>query len=81
MISTRKDQRGVGAVEAILILVIIAIIAGVGWYVWHVKQNSDKSLDQATTTSQNAGPRFKSDKTKSPSTPATQTKTDTTKTQ
>jgi len=56
----KQDQRGVGSVEVILIVVIVAIIGFVGWFVYHSKQNSDKALDAATSTSQNAGPRFKS---------------------
>ncbi len=58
MISIRKDQRGTGVLEIILIIVIIAIIAGVGWYVYHTAHNSNKTFDQATSTSQNAGPHF-----------------------
>lgn len=83
MNSIHKDQRGTGTIEIILIIVIVGIVGGVGWYVWHTKKNSDKALDSATSTSQNAGPHFsnpKSDKSKSDSTTKTQptpaTKTD-----
>lgn len=79
MASIHKDQRGVSTLEVILIIIIVGIIGGVGWYVYHTKQNSDKSLDQATSTSQNAGPHFakpKSDK----SSPSSATSTTTNKT-
>ncbi len=58
MISINKNEKGYGAVEIILVIVIVAAIGFVGWFVYHTKQNSDKALDQATSTSQNAGPHF-----------------------
>jgi len=74
-----RDQAGFSAVETILIIVIVAIVGFVGWFVYHSKQNSDKALDAATSTNQNAGPRFKSKVTKpsTTSTPAAATSTTT----
>lgn len=75
MTSINKNQNGYGTVEIILIIVIVAAIGFVGWFVYHTKQNSDKTLDQATSTSQNAGPHFaKPDQSKAKQTPDSQSK-------
>jgi Tfp pilus assembly protein PilV len=58
MKSVNRNQSGFSTVEIILIIVIVGAIGLVGWFVYHTKQNSDKTLNQATSTSQNAGPRF-----------------------
>lgn len=58
MKTIKQNQQGFSAVEVILIIVIVALVGFVGWFVYHTKQNSDKTLDQATSTSQNAGPHF-----------------------
>lgn len=58
MTSITKKQDGSGAIEIILIILVVVAIGFVGWFVYHTKQSSDKTLDQATSTSQNAGPRF-----------------------
>lgn len=74
MKAINRNQGGFSSVEIILIIVIVGAIGLVGWFVYHTKQSSDKSLDQATTTSQNAGPHFakpKESKSK-PSTTTTQ---------
>ena len=47
-----KTQKGFAALEAILIIVILVIIGGTGYYVWHSKQQTDKTLSQAEKTSQ-----------------------------
>lgn len=41
----QKSQKGFAHYETLLLLVIIFLIFGIGWYVWHVKQQADKSLD------------------------------------
>ncbi len=43
-----KNQKGFGAIEAMLILIIVAVIGFVGWYVWKQNQNP---ADKKTTTS------------------------------
>lgn len=47
-----RNQKGVAAVETVLILVIVAILAGTGWYVYKARKNSDKNLSNATSASQ-----------------------------
>lgn len=44
-----KNQKGFGAVEALLILVILGIVGFTGYFVWHAKQNTDKSLTPTTS--------------------------------
>jgi uncharacterized protein HemX len=63
MASTHKNQRGFSTVEGVLVVVALALIGFVGWYVYHTKQTSDKALNAAASTSNNAGPRFGSAKT------------------
>src|SRR5665213_1160694 len=46
------SQKGFAALEGILILVIIAIIGGTGYYVWHSKNQTDKTLIAASNTNQ-----------------------------
>src|SRR5204862_168293 len=48
----KKNQSGFAAIEAVLILVIVGIIGGTGYFVWHAKQNADKSLDAANESAQ-----------------------------
>jgi hypothetical protein len=40
----KLNQSGFSIIEAVLLLVILAIIGGTGYFVWHTKQNTDKSL-------------------------------------
>ncbi len=42
-----KNQKGFGAVEALLILVIVGIIGGAGWYVFQSQKKTNQSLDNA----------------------------------
>lgn len=58
MKSINRNQSGFSTIEIILIIVIVGAIGLIGWFVYHTKQNSDKTLNQATSTSQNAGPHF-----------------------
>jgi len=62
MSDIKKDERGFSPVETVLVIVIVAIIGLVGWFVYHAKQNTDKSLNAANTTSNNAGPQFANSK-------------------
>jgi uncharacterized protein HemX len=68
MVLTKRNERGFAHLEIVLLIIIAAIIGGVGWYVYHTKQNTDKTLNAASTTSNNAGPRFA--KTATPSSAA-----------
>lgn len=45
-----KNQNGFSAVEAVLILVILGIVGFTGYFVWHAKQNTDKSLASNNST-------------------------------
>lgn len=46
------SQKGFSAVELLLLTIAIALIAGTGFYVWHVKQNIDKTNNQTAFDSQ-----------------------------
>jgi hypothetical protein len=46
----RKNQNGFSAIEAVLILVILGIVGFTGYFVWHTKQNTDKSLASNNST-------------------------------
>lgn len=58
----RNDKNGFAALETLLILVIVALIGGTGWYVWHSKQQADKTLNAAQSENTSA---FKSTTVKS----------------
>jgi hypothetical protein len=62
-----KQQSGFAVVESLLILVIVAIIGGTGWFVWHSKQQTDKTLSE-TGNSQSVNPSKKTPTTVSTST-------------
>lgn len=47
----KHNEKGMSAIEGLLIIVLVAIIGFVGWYVWHSKQNADNSLKQASKSS------------------------------
>ena len=49
-----RKQKGMAALETVLILVIVAILAFTGWYVYKARKNSDKNLSNATSASQTA---------------------------
>jgi hypothetical protein len=48
----KSNQSGFAAIEAVLILVVVAILGFTGWFVWHAKQNADKSLNAANSSEQ-----------------------------
>lgn len=39
----KHNQKGIGAIEALLILVIVGLIGFVGWYVWHSKNQANNT--------------------------------------
>lgn len=47
---TRFNQKGFALVETLLILIILAMIGGTGYYVWHSKQETNKSLVSSSKT-------------------------------
>jgi uncharacterized protein (UPF0333 family) len=60
MISTRKDERGSGAIEALFIVIILVAIGGTGWYVYKhrseskpvatISSNGSNSANQASVS-------------------------------
>lgn len=65
----KSNSSGFVAIEMILILVVLAVAGGTGWYVWHSKQQTNKTY---TATSQAAQSTLPKTTKKSTSTPATQ---------
>jgi hypothetical protein len=51
-----KSQAGFAATEALLVVIAITLIAFVGYYVYHSQHTANKTLSQATNTSQNNKP-------------------------
>jgi hypothetical protein len=49
-----KTQKGFAHIETLLILVIVIMIAAIGWFVWHSRQQADKSYDAASNLSVSA---------------------------
>lgn len=47
----RENQNGFAVLQAVLVLVSIGIIGFTGWFVWHTKQNSDKTFSEANRAS------------------------------
>jgi hypothetical protein len=48
----KKTQKGFAVVESLLIILILVIIGFGGYYVWQTQQQTNKTLDQASATSQ-----------------------------
>lgn len=44
-------SQGFTVIEALMLVVILVIIGFTGYYVWHARQNTDKTLDAANSTS------------------------------
>ena len=51
MNATRKDQKGFGTVEALLIVLIVIALVGVGYMIFNKQKDKSSSADQKTTTS------------------------------
>lgn len=43
--STKPDERGFSTVETALLVVVVAAIGLIGWYVYHVRQTTNKSYN------------------------------------
>lgn len=43
----KKNQKGFSAVEGLLILIIVGLVGFIGWYVYHTKNNTEATLNQA----------------------------------
>lgn len=62
-----RNQRGMGAVEVLLILVVVGILGFTGYFVWHSQQSTSKTLDQtAKTDSSASAPATSQTKTAAP---------------
>jgi hypothetical protein len=48
----KLNQKGVGAVEGLLILVIVAIVGGTGYFVYNAQNKTKDTLDSASLSSQ-----------------------------
>jgi len=46
----KPDQTGFATIEAVLIIVVVAILGYTGWFVWHAKQNTDKTLSNTANS-------------------------------
>src|SRR5262249_49513554 len=45
-----RTSTGFSAVEGLLVLVIVGLVSLVGWYVWHAKNTTIKTYDQASSS-------------------------------
>lgn len=41
----KKNQSGMGVVEAFLILIVVAMLGFIGWFVWRAQQSADKTYE------------------------------------
>jgi len=67
------SQSGFAIIEAVLIVVVVGILSFTGWFVWHAKQNTDKSLDAANNSEQASVKTTKKTDTKQASLPVDET--------
>lgn len=67
----KTKQNGFAVLESLLILVIIAIIGGTGYYVWRSKNQTNKTLDNASSASQSSTTGSQSQKKATPQPSAT----------
>jgi len=65
-----SKQSGFAFVEILLIFIILGIVGFTGWYVWHSKQNANKSYNSSSASSQEKAKP--SSKKKSPAPPPQQ---------
>jgi len=47
----KNNQKGFGAVEALLILILLSILGFTGYYVYHTSKDANSSYDNASTSS------------------------------
>ena len=47
------NQKGFGAIEALLFLILLSILGFTGYYVWHSQSNVNSTYDRAAKTSSN----------------------------
>lgn len=64
----KGNQKGFAPIEALLVVVIIGLIGFIGWYVYRALNNTNNAYNAATTTSNNASPKFSSKKAKTKAT-------------
>lgn len=46
----KRNQKGFGAVEVLLLLILLSIVGFTGYYVYHTKNNTDSTLNSAAAT-------------------------------
>jgi hypothetical protein len=61
-----QKQSGFAHLESLLLLVVVAIIGFTFWYVWHSRNNANKSFANAANTNQTGNYSKKAPNTKSP---------------
>ncbi len=49
--SIKPNERGFSTVETALLVVVVASIGLIGWYVYHVRQTTNKSYNAANSSS------------------------------
>ncbi len=55
----RTKENGFSPIETILVLVIVGMVSFIGWYVYHARNNANKDLNSAASTSQSLTPASK----------------------
>src|SRR5438874_162501 len=59
---TTREQGGFTAIEGLLLVVIASLIGFTGWYVWHSKNNADKSYISTSNASMAASAKTRAQK-------------------
>jgi type II secretory pathway pseudopilin PulG len=52
----KKTQSGFSIIETLLVVVILGMLGFTGWFVWHAKQNTNKTLSE-TNAAQTTAPK------------------------
>jgi hypothetical protein len=64
MARSKNTGHGFAIVETILVIVILFVIGFISWYVWHTKQATDKTLNNASQSSHGLVPPVSSNSSK-----------------
>jgi len=47
----KRNQKGFGAVEELLVTVVVLLIGFIGWYVYHTSNGANSTYNQVVSTS------------------------------